>query len=164
MQKPWKPTKTWWAAYAALHGKGEVKPVTPRKKPSHDEEHEQEKFNCWFEAYLEPKGYRWFHPANGGKRAGKMINGKWVPLEGIKLKRLGVKKGVPDVILPMARKSYHGLVIEFKRVDGKMSDVSEEQADWLRWFASQNWSTHVAFGFEAAKRIVEDYFDDKSML
>jgi hypothetical protein len=156
----WKPTKAWWGAYGALMGDGkvEVKPTKARKKPSHDEEIEQEKFNCWFTMHLESKGYRWFHPANGGSRSGKMIKGRWVPLEGIKMKRMGVKKGVPDIICPMARKSFYGLVIELKRIDGVPSDVSEEQKGWLEWFKGQGWSVHVAFGFEAAKKIVEDYF------
>jgi hypothetical protein len=74
---------------------------------------------------------------------------------------MGVKRGVPDIVCPMARKGRHGLVIELKRVDGAMSDLSTEQKDWLNWFKEQNWSTHVAFGFEHAKRIIEGYFDVK---
>ena len=83
-------------------------------------------------------------------------------LEGAKFKRMGVKRGVPDIIIPMprvgVRSPYHGLVIELKRPDGKMSDLSEEQKDWLDWFATQGWQTRVAFGFEEAKAIVLEYF------
>lgn len=153
-----KPTRQFWNAYGALYGNEEFKAVKPRKKPSRDEEIEQEKFNKWFDDFLTRHDYRWFHPANGGRRGGKMINGKWVPTEGIKLKRMGVKRGIPDIVCPMARKTYHGLVIELKRIDGKMSDVSPEQADWLAWFKRQGWETHVAFGFEQAKGFVEAYF------
>jgi hypothetical protein len=39
-----------------------------------------------------------------------------------------------------------------------MSDVTENQQDWLDWFKRQGWSTHVAFGFEEAKAIVTEYF------
>ena len=144
----WKPTKAWWSAYSALHGNGKAPEIKKRKKPSRDEEIEQEKFNVWFDKYLLKLDLRWFHPANGGKRNAQ---------EGAKFRRLGVKRGVPDIILPVGRRSKFGLVIELKRVDGKMSDVSEEQKDWLRWFKRQNWSTHVAFGFEHAKRIIITY-------
>lgn len=145
----WKPTKRWWSAYGALMGDGEVKPTAAPKKRKRDEEIEQEKFNVWFEAYMEPKDCRWFHPANSA--AGNRI-------AGAKFRRLGVKAGVVDIVCPMARKSYHGLVIELKRIDGKMSDVSKKQRDWLDWFKAQGWSTHVAFGFEHAKKIILEYF------
>lgn len=145
-----KPTKRYWQAYAALYGNGEIETnPRPRKKRSRDEEIEQEKFNCWFATYLEPKGYRWFHPANNAAKN---------QIVGAKFRRLGVKAGVGDIVCPMPRKGHHGLVIELKRVDGKMSDVSEVQRDWLDWFKAQGWSTHVAFGFEHAKRIVMEYF------
>jgi hypothetical protein len=143
-----KPTKKYWGALGALYGNGQVVPSKPRKKRNRDEEIEQEKFTAWYAGYLEPKGYRWFHPANGGSRNA---------IEGAKLKRMGVKRGVSDIIMPVARKSYHGLVIELKRVDGKEADVSPEQRDWLEWFKKAGWSTHVAFGFEQAKAIVLEY-------
>jgi len=144
-----KPTKRYWQAYSALYGDGEIKPQKARKPRNRDEEIEQEKFNCWFAVYMEPKGCRWFHPANGGSRNA---------IEGAKFKRMGVKRGVSDIICPMARKGHHGLVIELKRVDGNMSDVSEDQQGWLNFFRAQGWSAHVAFGFEHAKKIVLEYF------
>lgn len=109
---------------------------------------EQIKFNVWFDKFLWGNGYKWFHPPNGGSRNA---------IEGAKFKRMGVKKGILDIIIPMARKSFYGLVIELKRVDGKMSDVSEEQWEWLYFFKAQNWSAYVAFGFEQAKSIVKEY-------
>lgn len=149
MQFRSKPTKRYWNAYASLYGDETAVEPKPRKKRNRSEELEQEKFNAWFDEFLWPIGYRWFHPANGGSRN---------PIEGAKFKRLGVKRGVPDVVLPMAKKSYHGLVIEFKRIDGKMSDLSVEQEEWLEWFKGQKWSVNVAFGFDHAKQIVIDYF------
>ncbi|MBX4189704.1 VRR-NUC domain-containing protein [Candidatus Parcubacteria bacterium] len=153
-----KPTKKFWANYSSLYGHStclsEPKPKKPRRR---DEELEQEKFNVWFDKVLKPLGYRWFHPANGGKRQGKFIKGKWVPTEGAKFKRLGVKSGVPDVILPVSRSPYHGLVIELKRVDGKRSDVREDQQEWLDWFTKAGWRTEVAYGFEEAKAITLEY-------
>ena len=46
---------------------------------------------------------------NGGKRAIKTA---------IALKAQGVKSGVPDMCLPVARGGYHGLYIELKRQKG----------------------------------------------
>lgn len=66
------------------------------------------------------KNIRWFPPANGGSRN---------LIEGAKLKRLGVKTGVPYVIPPIAKQSSHGLVIELKRIDGKITDLSSEQME-----------------------------------
>jgi hypothetical protein len=158
-----KPTKNFWKAYGALYG-NEITPegqviIKKRKKPRQIERDEQIKFNVWFSDHIERLGLRWFQPANGGKSGGKRINGKWVPIEGLNLKRMGVKKGVPDVVIPFANGNYHGLVIELKRPDGKLRDLEVEQIDWLDYFVEQNWSTHVAFGFEQAKGIVVDYLD-----
>lgn len=153
--RSFKPTKRFWQGYKGLYGSEPVQidALKPKKKRQNIEEVEQIKFNIWFDKFLWEKDIRWFHSPNGGGRN---------PREGEKFKRMGVKAGVPDIILPMARvtsrSSYHGLVIELKKPDGKMSDVSETQNDWLEWFKRQNWSVHVAFGFEQAKAIVLDYF------
>lgn len=147
----WKPTKRYMRAYKGLYGTEEFKleEIKPKKKRQNIEEVEQIKFNIWFDEFLWKKDYRWFHSPNGGGRS---------LAEGAKFKRMGVKPGVPDIILPMARKSCHGLVIELKRPDGRPSDVDNNQKEWLEWFKRQGWSTHVAFGFEQAKAILTDYF------
>ena len=49
------------------------------------------------------------------------------PIIGAKLKRMGVKAGVPDLFLPVPRGGFHGLWIEMKRRKG--GRVSEGQ-DW----------------------------------
>lgn len=146
----WRPSKAWWSAYGALVGNEEVKPIKERAKPKQVERQEQMKFNAWFDKYLWNQGFRWFHPANGGSR-GNII-------EGANFKRMGVKAGILDIVCPMARKAYHGLIIELKRPNGRVGDVDEMQIGWLDWFSDQNWSTHVAFGFEEARDIVKDYF------
>ena len=93
--------------------------LKPKKKRQNIEEVEQIKFNIWFDKFLWKKTF--VGPIRQMQRK--------KPREGEKIKRMGVEAGVPDIILPMARvtsrSSYHGLVIELKKPDGKMSDVSE---------------------------------------
>ena len=51
-----------------------------------------------------------FHVPNGGAR-GKA--------EAARMKRQGVKAGVPDLMLPVARGGYHGLFLEMKAALGR---------------------------------------------
>ena len=60
---------------------------------------------------------------NGGSRN---------PIEARHLKEQGVKPGIPDVFLPVARGGYHGLYIEMKRRKGwKISAAQVEVMDAL---------------------------------
>ena len=60
-----------------------------------------------------------YHIPNGGKRDAKTAT---------ILKRQGVKAGVPDLHLPVARGGYHGLYIELKVGD---NTTTKKQKDWL---------------------------------
>ena len=72
-----------------------------------------------------------------------------------KLKAEGVKSGVPDVCLPVARNEHNGLFIEMKRrKDGK---VSLEQAEWIRLLIEQGYKVMVCRGFDEAKKTIEEY-------
>lgn len=86
-----------------------------------------------------------YHVANGGKRS---------KTEAIRLKREGVKKGVPDLCLPVARGRYHGLYIEMKYNNGK---TSKEQKEWLQKLSKQGYKAIVCYGFEEAKNTIERY-------
>ena len=86
---------------------------------------------------------------NGGQRH---------PAIAAKLKREGVKRGVPDLCLPVARCGLHGLYLELKAADGRLSD---EQKRWRDMLTAQGYGVAVVYGFEAAKEVLEDYLDDK---
>lgn len=148
MNNAWRPTKRYMRAYAGLHGDEEFKleEVKPKKKRQNIEEVEQIKFNIWFEKFLWVKDCRFWHTPNGGGRDAR---------EGAKFKRMGVKAGVPDVVLPMARKSFYGLVIELKSPGGKLT---ESQSEWLEWFKRNNWTTKICYSCEEAQAFVMDYF------
>lgn len=53
-----------------------------------------------------------------------------------KLKAEGVKSGVPDLFLPVARQNYHGLYIEMKTPKGKIQD---SQKWWLEELDKQGY-------------------------
>jgi hypothetical protein len=62
---------------------------------------------------------------NGGGRGKPFITKsgeKRPPLLAIRLKEEGLKTGIPDLCLPVARGGYHACYIEMKRQDGTLSD------------------------------------------
>jgi hypothetical protein len=73
-----------------------------------------------------------------------------------RLKAMGVKPGVPDLILPVPMHGYTGLVIELKM--GK-NTPSPDQRRWLEHFASIGWKTAVHYSCDAAISEIEEYLD-----
>ena len=81
-------------------------------------------------------------------------NGKWYSPEGKKLKAEGLKRGVPDLFLPVARQGYHGLFIEMKRPGEK---PRPEQVEWLEALQAQGYMATVCDGFEDAMQAISEY-------
>ena len=77
-------------------------------------------------------------------------------IEAVKLKRTGVKAGVPDLFLPVARNGKHGLYIEMKRAKG--GRVSDLQKEWLIKLENQGYETAVCHGLDEAIKVVEEYY------
>lgn len=71
------------------------------------------------------------------------------------MKAEGMKKGIPDLFLPVARRDYHGLYIELKRSDG--GTVRDEQTDFLDFVATQGYYGTVCYGYEQAVETLEWY-------
>lgn len=71
-----------------------------------------------------------------------------------RLRAQGVKAGVPDLVLPVARNGYHGLYLELKRPGGRLSP---EQRQWLEALAEQGYRATVAYGFEEARAVIMAY-------
>lgn len=111
------------------------------------EEAEQERLFEWAhrEVKREPALALMYHAANGGYRT---------KATGAKLQRIGVKKGVPDIGLPVARGKYIGLYIELKV--GKNKPTPEQRA-WLSALNSNGSFAVVAYGWEQARDIILDY-------
>lgn len=75
----------------------------------------------------------------------------------VALKREGVKAGVPDLLLPVARCGYNGLFIEMKAESGSLSP---EQRWWRTQLISQGFGHAVCYGYEAARNVLVDYLAD----
>jgi hypothetical protein len=86
-----------------------------------------------------------YHVPNGGHRH---------KLVAIKLKGQGVKAGVPDLVLPMARGGYFGLYLEFKATPPNDAAVSASQHAWIRRLNEQGYLAIVCQGhFDAMEQI-----------
>ena len=69
------------------------------------------------------------------------------------LRQLGVKPGVPDVLIfAPAPPGYVGVALELKRTDGRPSDLATEQRAWLRTLKDAGWWTGWARGAADAIR------------
>jgi hypothetical protein len=75
-------------------------------------------------------------------------------LEAMNLKRSGVKAGVPDIFIPIARDCFHGLFLEMKSEKGK---VSEDQIAFMTMLSKNGYKCVVCHGFDAAKNEIEYY-------
>ena len=93
-----------------------------------------------------------YHVPNGGKRDARTA---------LALKRQGVKAGVPDLCLPVARGGWHGLYIELKVGRNKPTDLQKE---WLKSLRQQDYATAVCYGWEEAAETLAAYLDDGTLL
>ena len=71
---------------------------------------------------------------------------------------MGVKAGVPDLFLPVARGAYHGFFIEMKRETG--GKVSPEQKEWHQRLIGQGYAVMVCHGCEEAVSALNDYLGE----
>ena len=85
------------------------------------------------------------HIPNGGSRN---------KAEAANLKAQGVKSGVPDLCLPVARRDYHGLYIEMKTETGRVSD---NQQWWIQELNHQRYLAVVCYGWKEAVQCLTDY-------
>lgn len=87
-----------------------------------------------------------YHVPNEGKRS---------KTAGAILKAMGLKKGVPDVVLPVARGNYHGLYIELKCVDS--GHATKEQLWWLEQLEWQGYAVAICRGWQRASLVITNY-------
>ena len=71
------------------------------------------------------------------------------------LLRMGLKPGVPDIMLPIAKGRYHGLFIELKRKYG--GRTTPEQKAWQAELLEQGYCACVCKGFDEARATIDWY-------
>ena len=86
------------------------------------------------------------HIPNGGSRNAR---------EAHNLRMQGVKAGIPDIFLPVARGGWHGLYIEMKRRKG--GRLSDEQAAMLEALREQGYCAWVCKGANDAIELITEY-------
>ncbi len=114
------------------------------------EEQEQAVIFQWAELMVNrhPELRLLYHTPNGGYRSKP---------EAVRFKRIGVKAGVPDLCLPVARKGYHGLYIELKRQKG--GRLREDQKQWLDDLFEQGYLAVRCDGADEAIGMLERYLE-----
>ena len=113
--------------------------------PSEDAEQSQIIYYCQAMSAKYPELEMIYHIPNEGKRgrSAAMVQ-----------KKIGLKAGVPDLCLPVARKGYHGLYIEVKALDGR---TSTSQQKWIDKLSEQGYKAVVCFGADEAIAVIADY-------
>jgi hypothetical protein len=139
----------------------------PRKKPLKLEEPEQIYFFSHVEILYSAKAlseaeYRLTYSVNS---AGiRHIS------HAVRMKRMGIRKGTPDIHVDVPRQGYHGLKIELKapiiKGLGKPS-VSTEQKHMIELYLSEGYLATVCYGYREAIKVylnylgIEHHYGDK---
>ena len=135
--------------------------AAPRKKPRKGEETAQKAVISWakwipvpaapdIEPGAKVSDYLFAIP-NGGSRDVR---------EAMNLKASGVKAGVWDLQLPIARHGFHGLWVEMKHGD---NDLTDKQIEWRDRMLLAGWKMRVAWTAYEAERAIADYLGIKML-
>ena len=104
----------------------------------------------WLECRFQAAYAVTWHTPNGGRRD---------KVTAAKLKAQGVKAGIPDLQLAMARGGYFGLFIEFKATPPHDAEVSKSQKDMLAKLQGQGYLAIVCRGMNEAMAQIGAYLD-----
>ena len=88
------------------------------------------------------------HIPNEGKRS---------PATAAKLKRLGLRPGVPDLFFPIPSGEYHGLFIEMKVLGGR---PTPDQKRWIAKLSGKGSRAVVCVGADAAICEIKNYIGE----
>ena len=104
----------------------------------------------WFDlTYPEYKG-RLFAVPNGGFRHKATAR---------KLSLEGVRKGVPDLFLPIPTPNHHGLFVELKSESGR---PTVEQKEWISYLNSEGYLAKICKGWVTASKVISEYLECSS--
>jgi len=89
------------------------------------------------------------HPMNEGKRT---------PFEQYKMKYLGAKPGIPDLLIFTPNANRGGLAIELKY---KYNKPTPNQKKWLKWLENCNWAINWHNNFDDCIDTINKYFNNE---
>lgn len=143
--KQWRRTSRF---SSSLIGNGRDHRMQKNKMPVPTEAQEQMTLFSWaaMQSGKYPELNLLYHVPNGGSRH---------KAEAGRLRAEGVKAGVPDLCLPVARGQYHGLYIELKRQRG--GRTSNHQSEWLDALSAQGYKAALCYGWEQAAGTIIEY-------
>lgn len=95
--------------------------------------------------YCDLKHIPIFHIPNGGSRNA---------IEAANLKKQGVRAGIPDLMLPVAKQGYHGLFIEMKVGYNK---PTENQEKWMELLSNNGYLVKTCWGADEAINLITNY-------
>lgn len=123
-------------------------------KPVQWESQEQQALMTWcaWHKDIYPELEWLHHIPNGGRRD---------RATGERLKKEGVKAGVPDLCLPVPSKGYHGLYIEMKKASG--GAVSPNQKRWIKHLNENGYCAVVCHGWRQAVEAIKEYLGKRGM-
>lgn len=98
---------------------------------------------------LKYPGTLYTHVANEGKRT---------RFEQYKMKYLGTKAGIPDIMIFDPNKTKNGLAIELKAGYNK---PTENQKKWLKELKKKNWVAVWSNNLDECIEIIDKYFNNK---
>ena len=131
--------------------------ILPENIAKDSESSHQKALFCWSSLPEVRKQYpqlRWLYAVpNGGKRDAVTANN---------LKLEGVKSGVADLHLPVARQGYHGLYIEMKKpaerpVRGGAGGVSANQMEFRDFVQAEGFYWVVCHSWLEASQVIAGY-------
>ncbi len=78
---------------------------------------------------------------------------------GAMLNQMGRKKGVPDWLVMIPVKGYHGLYVELKRSRKQDSSISKESKEFGITAEGYGYKVVYAYGYLAALQAIKDYLN-----
>ncbi len=125
-----------------------IKPSRTKKR-AQPEAAEQEKVIAWAKENENNYLFLWLlHSSLNGVKLSKAQAGKAL--------KQGMKKGVPDLFLPVKQGGFSGLYIEMKSTKGR---VSVEQSRYLKCAAENGYAISVCYSANEAIKRIEDYYE-----
>lgn len=124
-----------------------------RREPTESEI--QQQFVAWLDIKAQKdERYRCFFKVPNETRG----NYGWLT----KLKKEGLKKGVPDMLCIEPHGEFRGLALEFKR--NQRCKLTDEQKTWMARFSGRRWLALIVYTAEQAMAITEHYMEWPALL